>query len=101
MVGAGAGSGTDTLAGGAVVQNTLVARLFGVRLLTVEGTILLAPTSYYAPPPVATHPDATPPSEGQLVHRSQPARSLSCSKPKNSSGQPLTSTSPRSRQSAR
>lgn len=30
----------------------------------MEGTILLAPASYYAPPPVAAHPNTTTPSEG-------------------------------------
>lgn len=43
-------SGTDTLAGGAVVRTSLVARLLGVRLLTVEGTVLLSPASFGAPP---------------------------------------------------
>jgi hypothetical protein len=33
-----------------VVHTSLVARLLGLRLLTVEGTILLAPVSYGAPP---------------------------------------------------
>lgn len=43
-------AGTNTLAGGAVVHTSLVARLFGVRLLTVEGTVLLSPVSFGDPP---------------------------------------------------
>jgi hypothetical protein len=42
-------AGTSTLAGGAVVRTSLVARLFGVRLLTVEGTVLLSPVSFDEP----------------------------------------------------
>jgi hypothetical protein len=38
------------LACGAVVRTSLVARLLGVRLLTVEGTVLLSPVSFDAPP---------------------------------------------------
>jgi len=41
---------TSTLAGGAVVRASLVARLLGLRLLTVEGTVLLSPVSFGAPP---------------------------------------------------
>lgn len=41
---------TSTLAGGAVVRTSLVARLLGVRLLTVEGTVLLSPVSFSDPP---------------------------------------------------
>ncbi|QNE18571.1 hypothetical protein F1D05_12465 [Kribbella qitaiheensis] len=41
---------TNTLAGGALIHTSLVARLLGVRLLTVEGTILLSPASFAAPP---------------------------------------------------
>lgn len=44
-------AGTSTLAGGAVVRTSLVARLLGVRLLTVEGTVLLSPISFSSPPP--------------------------------------------------
>lgn len=44
-------AGTSTLADGAVVHTSLVARLLGVRLLTVEGTILLSPVSFSTPPP--------------------------------------------------
>lgn len=43
-------AGTSTLAGGAVVRTSLVARLLGVRLLTVEGTVLLSPVSFSDPP---------------------------------------------------
>jgi hypothetical protein len=42
------------LAGGAVVRTSLVARLLGLRLLTVEGTVLLSPVSFGSPPPVST-----------------------------------------------
>ena len=41
---------TSTLAGGAVVHTSLVARLLGVRLLTVEGTVVLSPVSFGDPP---------------------------------------------------
>jgi hypothetical protein len=38
-----------TLAGGAVVRTSLVARLLGLRLLTVEGTVLVTPASFGVP----------------------------------------------------
>ena len=44
-------AGTDTLAGGAVVHTSLVARLLGLRLLTVEGTVVLSPVSFGITPP--------------------------------------------------
>jgi len=38
-----------SLAGGAVVRTALVARLFGLRLLTVEGSVLLMPVPFGVP----------------------------------------------------
>src|SRR4029453_7781693 len=58
---------TRSLAGGAVVRTALVARLFGLRLLTVEGSVLLIPQSFSPPPPMRSplrappRANATPP----------------------------------------
>ncbi|MEU4287914.1 hypothetical protein AB0E63_06815 [Kribbella sp. NPDC026596] len=54
-------AGTSTLAGGAVVRTSLVARLLGLRLLTVEGTVLLSPVSFLDPP---AHGARAPADEG-------------------------------------
>ncbi len=59
---------TDTLAGGAVVRASLVARLLGVRLLTVEGTVVLTPSPYphaiALPPTPTAHLDGTTTPKG-------------------------------------
>jgi hypothetical protein len=40
---------SNSLAQGAVVQTSLIARLLGVKLLEVEGTVLLAPARFDQP----------------------------------------------------
>jgi hypothetical protein len=69
---------TSTLAGGAVVRTSLVARLLGVRLLTVEGTVLLSPVSFSDSPvdsaPTAGAGTTTPPVDARSVPNAIGAR---------------------------
>ncbi|TNC42293.1 hypothetical protein [Mumia zhuanghuii] len=51
-----------TLAGGAVVQAHVVARLLGVKLLKVDATIVLAPATDLAPVPVHASPQQQVPA---------------------------------------
>ena len=46
-----------------MVRTSLVARLLGVRLLTVEGTVVLAPVSF-GHAPLVTPPDVATTSKG-------------------------------------
>jgi hypothetical protein len=52
------------LSDGVLVETALVARVLGLRLLRVDGTVLLAPARLHERPTLASSTVVTPPTDG-------------------------------------
>lgn len=61
------------LSDGVLVETALVARVLGLRLLRVDGTVLLAPARLHELPTLASSAVVTPPTDGQPL---EPGRRL-------------------------